>query len=358
MKRSALPILTLLSLPLLLAACTGTEETTSTLRLALITEGGALLRTVTPGDDGSAAPITENGSVALTGALAGGVTLDTLPSGRRLALTRAGGVESRDVDLADPQPFSAPGFTPLCLIQTATSATRDRLLTLSACPNGPQQLALYRESGTLVWTATLPTFLPPSPGTDTPPIRLAVLGDVGLVARPLVGGGSEVMRAAQTSTGATTAEISTPLPTPAIRDLAPYAAGIVAATDSGVQRLKASGEPDAATTIGAFGQGRFDRLWSGVAGSRSLLAAWRSDQPSGSAQPLQVWDGAATSAATVESLRDLRDLTLAPDGFLYALTGTALTRYDTVFGLSQGNWRPRSLLTSLQGARALAWLVP
>lgn len=349
MKRSAFLIL-----PLLLAACTGTEDVTSTLRLAVLTDGGALLRAVTPAADTSATPVTDNGSAALTG----GVSLDTLPSGRRLALTGAGGIESRNTDLADPQPFAAPGFTPVCLIQTAASAARDRLLTLSACPNGAQQLALYRENGTLVWTATLPPYLPPSPGSDTPPIRLAVLGDVGLVARPRVGGGSEVMRAAQTSAGAARAEVSTPLPTPALRDLAPYAAGVVAATDSGVQRLKASGEPDAATTIAAFGQGRFDRLWSGAAGTRPLLAAWRSDQPSGSAQPLLVWDGAATGAATVESLRDLRDLTLAPDGFLYALTGTALTRYDTVYGLGQGNWRPRTLLTGLNDARALTWLVP
>lgn len=341
--------------PALLVACTGTEEDQVALRVALLTDGGATLRSVTPNADSSSAPVNADQTVPVTG----GVTLNSLPSGQRLALTLRTGIESRSSDLAGPQPFAAPPFTPVCLTQTASSAARDRLLTLSQCDNGPQQLALYSAAGTLIWTAPLPTFLPPAPGTDVPPVRLAVSGDVGVVARPRLGGGSEVLRAALQNTGDTVAVVSVPLPTPAIRDLVAYNADLLAATDTGVQKLSATGVPDGAA-LAAFGARRFDRLWSGTAGSQNLLAAWRSNVLSNlNAQPLLVWDGNASRAAsTVASVADLRDITLAPDGNLYTLTATGLTRYNTALGLQSGNFTPRVLLTGLNDARAVIWLVP
>ncbi|GGM21236.1 hypothetical protein [Deinococcus aerophilus] len=351
MKRTLLA----LALPLLLAACTGTDESVTTLQVAVLTDGGATLRTVTPGADTDPAPVREERTVPVTG----GVSLETLPSGSRLALTLRTGLESRSAELQTPQPFAPLPFAETCLTQTVASAQRDRLLTLSECGGGPQQLALYRNDGTLVWTARLPTALPPTPGQDTPPLRLAVRGNVGVVARPRVGGGSEVMRAAPQNLGDPVAVVSTPLPTAAIRDLAPYGAEVLAATDSGVQRLRDTGEPDG-TALPAFGTSRFDRLWSGGVGNRTLLAAWRSNIPTGlGAQPLLLWDGSASrTASTVALLSDLRDVTLALDGNLYALTATTLIRYDTVFGLQQNNWRPRTLLGTLNDARAVTWLVP
>lgn len=345
----------LVLLPALLAACTGTEEPQVALRVALLTDGGATLRTVTPNADSNSAPVNADRTVAVTD----GVTLNSLSGGQRLALTLNTGIESRDSDLADVQPFAALPFTQTCLVQTASSASRDRLLTLSQCPNGPQQLALYNASGTLVWTALLRAYLPPTPGQDVPPVSLAVLGDVGLVARPRVGGGSEVLRAAPRNSGDTVAEVSDPLPTPAIRALVAYNQGILAATDGGVQKVDAAGVPDG-TALSAFGARRFDRLWSGTAGSQNLLAAWRSNVLSNqSAQPLLVWDGnTSRTAATVVSVADLRDLTLAPDGNLYTLTASTLTRYNTALGLQSGNFTPRVLLTGLNDARAVVWLVP
>lgn len=364
MKRITLNTLTFLSLAGLLAACTGTEEDAPAIRLALMTDGGATLRTITPNPDTASTPITGNQTLPVTG----GASLNTSPDGRRLYVTLAAGLESRNADLADVQPFAAPPnppFASVCLRQTAASAARDRLLTLSVCPNGPQQLALYRNDGTLVWTALLPTFLPPAAGTDAPPIRLAVLGDTGVVARPVVGGGSEVMRAAQANLGDLVAVVSTPVNTPSIRDLAPYGGDILAATDSGILKLSSSGVPDSAVTppalSAAFGNARFDRLWSGVVGGRTLLAAWRSNllnNPSLQPTPLLLWDGVKTSALTVDSLDDLRDLTFSLDGYLYALTRTNLIRYDTVFGLSNSNWRPKPLLGTLNDARAVTWVVP
>ena len=358
MKRSTL----LLALPLLLAACTGTEEVIPGPRLVLLVDGGATLRTLAPNDGLNPTPISDDASVALTAASVPAVSIDTLPTGRQVALTGRNHVETRGADLATATTYPVPGFTPVCLTQAALSATRNRLLVLSTCENGPQQLALYGETGTLIWTALLPTFLPPSPGIDTPPIRMAVTQvsgvDVGVVARPRVGGGSEVVRVAVTTAGNATAEASTPVPTAAIRDLAPYGSDIVAATDSGIQRLNTQGGLDAATTLTAFGKTRYDRVWSAVASSRSLLVAWPSDLGNGVAQPLRVWDGAATNAATVASFTNLRDVTITLDGYLYVLTGTTLGSYDTVYGLSQGNWRARALLSGLNDARALAWLLP
>ncbi|MFD1732358.1 hypothetical protein ACFSC4_16760 [Deinococcus malanensis] len=48
--------------------------------------------------------------------------------------------------------------------------------------------------------------------------------DVAVVSRPRMGGGSEVLRVAPLNTGDTVAEVSAPLPVPAVRDLVTYAA--------------------------------------------------------------------------------------------------------------------------------------
>ncbi|MDV6375640.1 hypothetical protein [Deinococcus arenicola] len=352
---SRLPLLSLFLLPALLAACTGTDEPQVALRVVLLTSGGTSLQAVTPNADSNPAPVSTNKVVPVTD----GVIINSLPSGRRLALTvRTTGLESRNSNLEDIQGFNDPLTTPLCLVQTVSSAARDRLLTLSQCPNGPQQLALYADTGQLIWTATLRTFVPPAPGPDVPPIRLAVRGDVAVVARPRVGGGSEVLRVAVKTSGDPVAEVSLSLPTPAIRDLVAYGSGILAATDTGVQQVADTGVPDG-VALTAFGARRYDRLWSS-AGGQNLVAAWRSNVLSNqNSQPLLVWDGAATRAAsTVAAFSDLRDLTLAPDGYLYSLTATTLTRYDYALGLQSGNFTPRVLLTGLNDARAVIWLVP
>ncbi|WP_216321431.1 hypothetical protein [Deinococcus aestuarii] len=346
------PLALALLLPGLLAACTGTEEVPPALRLAVLEGGGATLRTVTP--DGSAADV----SVPLGDNR--GVTLDTLPGGTRVALTRSAGIESRDVNLANPVPFAPPPFTPVCLTSTAVSAARDRLLTLSDC-NGRQQLALYRQGGSIVWTANLPVLTVVVFTPETPRTSIAVIGDRAVVARPALGGGSETIRVAQENTGDLVAVASTPLTTPVIRDLAPFGGVLYAATDTGIQPLTDVGVPNAAATLGAFGAGRVDRLWTSAStgGAANLIAAWRDTTLSGnSSEPLRLWDGTRTSAAVVASVAELRDVSFGIDGNLYALTRTDLTRYDTVFGLQQGNWNPTGLLGGLSDARAVTWLVP
>lgn len=381
MKRLALLPLT----ALLLSACTGTVETLPALRLAVLTDGGTTLRTVTTGG-GDGTRVTPTPVVGPSVTVTDGVAVDTLPGGgARLLLTRRGGLESRDANLADVRPFApafdAPGFVPPCFVTTALNAGRDRILSLSQCDtggvlNGTQQLALYRTDGTLVWRAALGGAAVVT-GTDVPPVRVALVRradgvDVGVVARPALGGGSEVLRVAVTPPSADRAEADLPVPTPAIRDLAPAPSGttVYAATDTGVQPLGTNGVPVAEDTLDAFGTGRVDRLWtsagSGVPG-RNLIAAWRDPRFSGlGSEPLRLWDASGTrsEALTVNSFADLRDVTFAPDGFLYALSATTLSGYDTVIGLGSGNtggtvnWRPVTLLSGLNDARGVTWLVP
>lgn len=337
------PPLLLLSL---LTACTGTEETLLSVRLNVLTDGGSTLRA-----------LSATGAALSTVPVTGGVQVEALPSPRRFLLVRTGAAETRAPDGSDPQAYPAPGFTPVCLTQAAQNVTRDRLLLLSDC-SGTQRVALYRET-TLVWSALLPTFLPPMQGSDTPPIRLAVQGDVGIITRPRLSGGSEVLRVAVPA-GASTPVVSTPLGIPAVYDLAPYGADILAATDTGVQRLRTTGEPDPAAILNALGTTRYDRLWT--SGSpQNLLAAWRSNRLAGTAsRPLRVWNGVSStlnSAPTVAEVSDLRDVTFPPDGFLYTLQGNSLIRYNTLSGLQGGGWAPTTLQT-LTNPISLTWTVP
>lgn len=341
----------------LLTACTGiVEDNVAGVRLAVLNAGGTSLGYVNTGavSDGL------RGTVAVEG----GVDLATLSGGRAVALTRAAGIEQRDVNLANPQAFAALPATP-CLTQTAQSAARDRLLTLSQCvANGPQTLALYRADRSLIWTTTL-SVTPPIPTTTTPPTRLAVRGDTGIVSRAALGGGSEVVvvttRPLSDPIQDGTPLVGTPQPTDLnIRDLAPSGDVIYAATDSGVRPLLANGVPDGQNAVAAFGTLWVDRLWAGVSGTRTLLAAWRDNALSGNGtEPLRLWDGTRTTAApTVANFANLRDVTLDLSGNLYALTPTTLTGYDTVLGLNQGTWSGALLLNTLQGARSVTWLVP
>ncbi|MFC6592354.1 hypothetical protein ACFP81_10345 [Deinococcus lacus] len=225
-----------------------------------------------------------------------------------------------------------------------------------------QHLALYRTDGTLVWTATLPPAAPPIPSADTPPLSLAVQGEVGILARPALGGGSEMLRVAPTEVGGTVATSSDPVTVPAVRDLAALGTQVYAATDTGVQPLTAQGLPNSAQTLAAFGPARVDRLWASQTGSggRNLLAAWRDPRLLGTAaQPLRLWDGVSTaenSARTAGNFYEIRDLTFAPDGWMYLLTPNELTSYDTVLGLGQDLWRARTVLSGLQDAQAVTWL--
>lgn len=355
--RLTLALSALLAAPL--TACTGIVEQSPGARLAVLSAGGSALSYLDTG--------AINEGLQGTVTVEGGVDLATLSGGRALALTRKVGLEQRDVDLTNVQAFVPLTPTP-CLTQTAQSAARDRLLTLSQCVvNGPQTLALYRADRTLVWTTTL-SVTPPIPTTDTPPTRLAVRGDTAVVARAALGGGSEVVVVAprpandpvQDGSLLVGTPVQVPLTVGAVRDLAPSGDLIYAATDTGVRPLLSSGVPDSETVVAAFGNVRFDRLWAGVSGTRTLLAAWRDPALSGQGtEPLRLWDGTRmTPAPSVASFSTLRDVTLDLSGNLYTLSASALSRYDTVVGLNQNVWTATPLLGNLNDAQAVTWLVP
>ncbi len=333
----------------LLTACTGTEEVTYAVQLNVLTDTGP------SGRAAQLRALNTDGGPVNTVAVTGGVQVLPTSSTRRVITVRTDAAETRAPDGSDPQPFADPGFTP-CYTRAAQDAGRARLLLLSEC-SGVQRAALF-DVGTraLVWSALLPTYLPPVATSDTPPTRLAVQGDVGLLTRARLNGGSEVIRVAVPS-GAATPDVSAPLAIPAVFDLAPYGGRLLAATATGIQALKTTGEPDSTTTLAAFGSVRYDRLWVGGA-SGALLAAWRSNVLAvTSDSPLRLWDGAASSAATVANLSDIRDLTLPTDGKAYVLAGSALNRYDVAAGFATGNWGPKTLAT-LTSPLSIAWTVP
>ena len=350
-----LPAALLLLTACTLTACTGTEERPPALRLALLTGGGAALGSVdtaapnVPGADTTFVP-----ALTPAGAVTAGQALHTADGGRALLLLRRDAAEKRDATLAAASTFPSPPFT-ACWTQSALNSARTRLLLLSECPNDAQQLALYATDGTLIWSASAGSLLP-AVGTDAPPVNIAVVGDVAVLTRPALGGGSEVIRAAPRLAGDTVAVTTPPERTVAIRDLALQGNVVYAATDSGVYPLLDSGLPDLTKRVTVFGSDRVDRLWGASLG-RDLLFAWK-DNLLGADAYLRVWNGVASAAQSVTYAPDLRDLTVAPDGNLYVLTRSALTRFDAVLGLQNGNWQARTLVTGLNDARALAWLVP
>ena len=341
-----------------LTACTGTEERSPNLRLAVLTAGGQSLGyvdTAPPESADSSSPAAP--TLVSAGAVEDGRDLHTADGGRSLLLTRRSGAERRGAELTPGTPFAGLPF-PTCLTRSAVDAARTRLLVLSECGSDVQRLALYRLDGTVVWTASLGTAVPPLSTPDAPPVSLAVVGDVAVVSRPALGGGSEVVRAAPRNVGDPVAVASLPERTVAVRDLAALSGGTVyAATDSGVYPLLDTGLPDLTRRVAAFGERRLDRLWGEPLGARTLLFGWHDPALSGDAY-LRVWDGAANTTQNVTYVTDLRDLTVAPDGNLYLLSRTGLTRFDAVLGVQSGNWQARTLLGGLNDARALAWLVP
>ena len=348
-----------------LSACTGTEERAPALRLALLLGGGSALATVDTAPPAEADLATFTPTLSTPVLVEGGRALHTVTNGQAFLLTRAGAVERRDVSGGVVNTFAAPPFDP-CFRASALNPTRTRLLVLSQCENdAAQRLALYTTEGTLLWRAALGSAPVPLPGPDVPPILLAVVGDVGVVSRPALGGGSEIIRAAPRASGDAAldqvAVTSLPERTVAVRDLALLGTAVQAATDSGVYPLLDTGLPDLTRRVAALGEGRVDRLWGFSLGTRTVLFAWRDTSISGAGDPyLRVWDGnpATTTSQNVTYATDLRDLTVAPDGNLYVLSSTALNRYDLILGLQNGNWQPRSLLFGLNDARALTWLAP
>lgn len=342
----------------LLTGCTGTVEGGAAVNLALLTNGGAALQRV----DLPASSAELPRPAAVLGdpvPVTAGVDLHPLPGGRSFVLTRRPAAEERSAALAQLNTFEAPPFQ-ACWQASAVSPGAERYFAVSQCEDGPQNAALYSSRGELQWWASLPLAAPPLDPVDAPALRVAVLGEVGVVARPLLGGGSEMLRVAVRSVGDERAESSVPQRTVAVRDLATLSsagqATVYAATDAGVFPLTAAGVPDA-NPLPAFGPQRYDRLWASeeAVGERPILAAWRGEGAGAGRQPLRVWDGvstAADSAQTTDFFTDVRDLALA-DGYLYLLTRDSLYRYDAVLGAKQGNWRLENLGVRLSNARAL-----
>ncbi|ADV68727.1 hypothetical protein [Deinococcus maricopensis] len=317
-----------LALPLLLAACTGTEETPPNLRLVVADVSGTTVRAYNP---------TTGAQTATRASDAPVVSLIDDGTGTRVLETRTTGVRRIDAALTPGGAFTALTPAP-CLVRARASESRDLLAVLSACTGELQRLALYRADGTLVWQATLP---PPTP-TTAEATRFAVTdGSTVTVARPNLTGGSDVLRI----TDGTPATLFSTDAT--INDLAVYRRTLYAATNSDVRPVNV----DAAPALGAAVlSGKASRLFTGL----NLLAAWNVDSGR-----LTFWNGTAgTSTPLDRTFTDLRDLTLASDGYAYVLTGTDVTRLDTYSLTGTTGGTPTVIIGGLSDARALSWVIP
>lgn len=319
-------VLSLLTLPLLLSACTGTTEELPSIRL-VIADGARTLRSV-DSQRPSAAPV----SVTTTSDVVG---LAGAQSGTRVAVAFPDRVELRDAALAVRATLSAPsGFTP-CFTGLRGDENGTRLAVLSSCANATSQdVVLFDPAGNALFRVQLPL-----PTFDPALLRFDVSGDTVFLARPTIGGGGEVLRV--TSSGATSI-LTTPAP---IRDLVVRGSTVLVSTGTGVSPINLAANPPAlgapVLTVGA------ERLFSGG----NLLVAFDADVSSGTVSVTN--DGSVTS--TIPFVSTLRDATVAPDSYLYLLQRTSLSRVDVVRLVATP---PNSFLgVTIADGRFLAWVV-
>ncbi|GAA4008309.1 hypothetical protein GCM10022631_20450 [Deinococcus rubellus] len=328
-------LLTLSLLPALLAACTGTTEDAVTIRLAVLSGTGSAAM-ISAVDVGQPDP-------QLSASVPGAVDLEALPGGTGLALLYGDHLEVRTPNLAAPTNWPNPSdlaFKP-CYVKLEASVARDRLAALSDCGNGAlQQVVVWRSDGSVSMSASLPA---PTPSTPLQ-TQLAVQGDVVWAVHPAVGGGSELIRVLRNIDGSSS--LSTPITLPTINDLAFYKGAVYVATETGVQTLSDTGTLTALPAAAQLGSAA-----SSLYTNDRLLGSWRST----SSAPLLIWNGTTTGVPAYFS--DLRDLTYAPDGTLYALSDTTLSQYDSAYGLAGSGWRGANL-ASFNNPRAVTWLIP
>lgn len=320
--------LSLLLVPVLLAACTGTEEELPALRL-VIADAARTLRSVDVN-----APTTSPKNVTTTSDVVG---LETLPNGTSVAVAFYDRIEVRDAELAVLSTFTATTFTP-CF--TGLSASNDgvRLALISSCTGEAQRVALFSSAGTLLFSQPLPL-----PTSDPATLRVAVVGDAVFVARPRIGGGGEVLRATAT---AVTSLLTTPN---AIADLAAWRDTVYVSTGTSVSPINSATPPALGTALLSVGA---ERLFAGAGSTR--FAAWDADTSGGT---VTITDGAATATtSTVPFVTALRDAVFGPDGYLYLLRQNSLSRVDVVRLVA--NPTQTNVGASVSDGRFLAWVVP
>ncbi|PYE54205.1 hypothetical protein [Deinococcus yavapaiensis] len=319
-------ILALMTLPLLLAACTGTVEELPSIRL-VIADGARTLRSVN-----SQSPSTSPVTVTTTSDVVG---LTSAQSGTRVAVAFPDRVELRDANLVVASTIAAPsGFTP-CFSGLRGDENGSRLALLSSCTNNTQQnVLLYSPNGDLIFNQQLPL-----PSYDPSTIRFDVSADAVFLARPTISGGGEVLRV--TATGTTTL-LTTPSP---IEDLVVRGATVFVSTSGSVTPINAAASPPALgtplLTLDA------ERLFS----NGNLLVAFDADTSNGTVSVTN--DGAVT--ARVPFTPALQDATVAPDSYLYLLQRTGLARVDVV-RLVESPTR-NYLGVNVTDGRFLAWIV-
>ena len=313
-----------------LAACTGTEEPTTPVRLVTV-DGPSTLK-LTRLAENTTTTIDAGGTV---------VGLQTVASGTRVAVAFADRVELRDANLAVQSALTTDAFNE-CFVKMATDENATSIALLSACPNDPLRVAVFDPAGALRWWRTLPGNTVSSL-EDIADIQLALLGDVVntvIVTRPPAPQSetaSDVIRADR--------DLVTPerfFNRPFIRDLATFGGRVYAATSAGVAPL------DPAT--GELGTGILNQNTSLLRAEQGFLAAF---QPSLSR--LAVWNRDLSASANLSVAAELRDVTVTPDSFLYALRPSGVLQFDVA---SLREPRPSTVNVPLTNGRFIAWIAP
>lgn len=335
----SLPTVGLL-LSLTLTACTGTIEEPLPVRLVVADATG--LRTV-------GTTLSPNASAAVAGTQ-GALVVRTLAGGQQVAVLFPDRVEVRDarqdnLPLVQTLPRPAGLDTP-CYTKMNVDAGRTRLALLSSCPNTQTPVAAFINTRNgVAWSQVIP-----APNVD-PNFTFVVLtgpeGSEQLTAlRRTIGGGTEVLRADRN----TTFQQNGAFTTGALNDAAVFLGRVYAASNVdplGVLEVEGGKLGARLNDI----QNRSDRLFSDA----RLLISYDD-----AAKSLTFSDGGRK--AVVVNSQTVPDVTVAPDGFAYALTdagsgANAITRYDTVQGLTGRPFDSTGLGVTLQAARSITWTV-
>lgn len=329
-----LPRPLLIALGLALSACTGTPEGSVPVRLVVLESpqnAPADLRVIDPGDVSGG--LKEGPPLA---AGQGAIGVQTLAGVNRLAVvypdhvdvvqvTDNGSPDGSGLDLQKlstlptPQRTSDGATLKPCYSSVRGDDSRTLLVLLSACAGQAQQVVVLNTSSTdptASWWRDLP-----APYQDPAQTFVAVNGGSVTVARPNPAAGFDVFRDARNDTPGLTLPLRYNVPTTLIRDLANYKGLVYAATDAGVFPVN-----DGALGA-AFLTPRANHLFS----DGDLLASWN-DTPQ-----LIFARNSQNNAANPLYAYDVRGMAAPPDGYAYVLSGTGITRYDVLVGLSSPN---------------------
>lgn len=335
------------TLLLSLVACIGTLEAPLPVTLAVADRAGARLAAVNVGAlsaTTTVAPVPvvqDNRTPPVVG-------LATVQNGRRIAVAYANRVEFLDLALNVTASILPARFENCAIVKMRADAAGGRLALLVNCGAGVQQLRLFDTNGVERLAFTFDDLFQ-FPASE---VHLAPFGEGLVVARPtnITRTVDTVFRIDVDGPDANTDPDVTPLlPASAntnVNDLAVQSGTVYVGTDAGVFSVANN------TTVATLITGRSTRVFANGSSPR-LLAAFN---PTSGTLVVSNF----TTLFVYQGFLDIRDATFAPDGYLYLLQPSSLSRLDTArlntFQSTATVSTPSSY--SQTDGRALTWVLP